>query len=160
MADDPRELALFYFKQGYERQSQGDFREAIELYTRSIEAFPTAEAYTFRGWTHSFMGNLDDAIVDCMQAIDVDPEFGNPYNDIGAYKIEQGKWDEAIPWFEKAIEAKRYDSRCYAHFNMGRVYERKSHWKRAMTCYARAFLENQAYTQALVAFRRLQAMWN
>ncbi len=160
MPDDPRELALLYFKQAFERQTQGEFREALDLYTKSIESFPTAEAYTFRGWTYSFMGDYDMAIADCLEAIDVDPEFGNPYNDIGAYKIEQGKWDEAIPWFEKAIKAKRYDSRCYPHFNMGRVYEQKHDFKRAMTCYARAYLENQEYTQALVAFRRLQAMWN
>jgi hypothetical protein len=52
-----------------------------------------------------------------LQAIKVDPEFGNPYNDIGAYLIEQEKWDEAIPWFQKAMAAPRYEARCYPHFN-------------------------------------------
>ena len=32
----------------------------------------------------------------------MDPDFGNPYNDIGAYLIEMGRLDEAIPWLEKA----------------------------------------------------------
>jgi hypothetical protein len=36
------------------------------------------------------MGLTDDAITECHHAIEVDPDFGNPYNDIGAYLIEQG----------------------------------------------------------------------
>ncbi|NIO09761.1 MAG: tetratricopeptide repeat protein, partial [Deltaproteobacteria bacterium] len=47
-------------------------------------AFPTAEAYTFLGWTYSFMGQLNEAIEECQRAITLDPDFGNPYNDIGA----------------------------------------------------------------------------
>src|SRR5512146_2576579 len=96
MSDDPQELAVEYLRQAYESQMKGEYAQALDLYTRSIDAFPTAEAYTFRGWTYSFMGKLDEAIRECLEAIRVDPEFGNPYNDIGAYLIEQGKWDEAI----------------------------------------------------------------
>ena len=58
--------------------------------------------YTFRGWAVSFLGDLDAAIEDCKRAIRIDPDFGNPYNDIGAYLIEQEEWEEAIPWLEKA----------------------------------------------------------
>ena len=46
---DPRLKATEYFRQAYERQMSGDFDEAIQLYTRSIEIFPTVEAYTCRG---------------------------------------------------------------------------------------------------------------
>lgn len=109
--DDPRQTAAECFRRGYELQSQGDYERALEFYSRSIVAYPTPEAYTFRGWTYSFLGDYNRAMSECFEAIKLDPEFGNPYNDIGAYLIEQGKWDEAIPWFEKAIEAKRYDAR-------------------------------------------------
>jgi len=71
---DPRELAADYFRQAFESQKNGDYAQAIELYSRSIQIFPTAEAYTFRGWTHSFSGDYDRAIEDCYQAIRVDPE--------------------------------------------------------------------------------------
>jgi tetratricopeptide (TPR) repeat protein len=156
---DPK-LAVELFRKAYERQAEGEYSEAIELYTSSIEAFPTAEAYTFRGWAYSLSGDVDRAIADCMQAIEIDPDFGNPYNDIGAYLIEQGKPDEAVEWFEKALTAQRYESRCFPHFNLGRVYERRRQWRRAMACYARAIIENPEYETAKKAFRRLQAMWN
>jgi len=90
----------------------------------------------------------------------VDPEFGNPYNDIGAYLIEQEKWDEAIPWFQKAMLAPRYEARCYPHFNLGRVYEHKRKWQKAKECYAVAYSLDKRYVTALAGLRRLRAMFN
>ena len=157
---DPRQTAAEYFQKAYEQQMAGQYRQAIELYTRSIEAFPTAEAHTFRGWTYSFLGDYDRAIAECLQAIEVDADFGNPYNDIGAYLIEQDKWDEAIPWFEKAIVAKRYEARCYPHFNLGRVYERNHDWQKAKESYGAAYAMDKRYVAALAGLRRLRAAWN
>ncbi|MBS1852566.1 MAG: tetratricopeptide repeat protein [Acidobacteria bacterium] len=158
--DDLRQSAADLFRQAYEQQMAGEFQRAIDLYTSSIEAFPTAEAYTFRGWTYSFSGEYDRAIADCLEAIRVDPDFGNPYNDIGAYLIEQEKWEEAVPWFEKAIAAKRYEARAYPHFNLGRVYEHSREWEKAKACYGKAYALDTRYVAALTAWRRLQAMFN
>jgi tetratricopeptide (TPR) repeat protein len=155
-----RQRALEFFQRAYQCQVGGDYDQAIALYTRSIEAFPTAEAYTFRGWSYSYLGEYEKAIAECLEAIKVDPDFGNPYNDIGAYLIEQGKLDEAIPWLEKATRAKRYEAYCYPHFNLGRVYEQKHQWQEARNSYARAYQMNHQYSVALVAIRRLQARWN
>jgi tetratricopeptide (TPR) repeat protein len=161
MSDDQsRQTAAEYFRKAYELQVQGDYQQAIDFYTRSIQAFPTAEAYTFRGWTYSFLGDYDRAIAECLEAIKVDPEFGNPYNDIGAYLIEQEKWDEAIPWFQKAMLAPRYEARPYPHFNLGRVYEHQHNWTKAMECYATAYSLDQRYLAALSGLRRLRAMLN
>src|ERR1700758_4434857 len=160
LESDLRKLAVEYFQKAYEHQMHGEYDEAISLYSQSIEAYATAEAYTFRGWTYSMLGNQERAIADCLEAIKVDPEFGNPYNDIGAYLIEQGKWDEAIPWFERAMVAKRYEARCYPHFNLGRVYEHQHKWEQAKRCYAQAYTIERKYVMALTAFRRLSAMCN
>ncbi len=158
--NDMHKQAREYFQQAYECQMRGEYQEAIAYYTRSIESFPSAEAYTFRGWTYSFLGDLDRAIQECLQAIKVDPSLGNPYNDIGAYLIQQSKWEEAIPWFQKAMHAARYEARCYPHLNLGRVYEKKHDWKRAKECYARACFLNPHYAEARTALRRLQAQFN
>ena len=74
------------------------------------------------GWTYHFQGRLDEAIAECKRAIEIDPEFGNPYNDIGAYLIELDRFDEAIPWLERAVEAARYEPRHFPHYNLGRAY--------------------------------------
>src|SRR6266404_1140373 len=93
MSDERRHLAVNLFQRAYMLQMEGELDRAAELYRESIDLCPTAEAYTFLGWTYRFQGRLNDAIAECMKAIEVDPSFGNPYNDIGAYLIEQGKYD-------------------------------------------------------------------
>ena len=150
------ERALEYFQQAYEHQMKGELDEAEELYKKSIEAYPTAEAHTFLGWTYSFMGRLEDAIAECHRAIEVDPGFGNPYNDIGAYLIEQGSLDEAIPWLEKAIRARRYEAYHYPHCNLGRVYLAKGMLKRALEEFERALAIEPNYPFARQAIEAIQ----
>ena len=158
--EDDQKAAWDLFRKAYERQMKGEFDEAIKLYTGSIELYPTAEAYTFRGWTYSFMGMLDEAIEDCHHAITVDPDFGNPYNDIGAYLIEKGQLDDAIEWLERATRAKRYERPAFPHLNLGRVYEKKRDWDKAIDCYQKALKINPQYDLAQKAFARLRGMMN
>jgi tetratricopeptide (TPR) repeat protein len=157
---DQRDRAVHFFRQAYALQMQGEYQKAIDMYTRSIEAFPTAEAFTFRGWSYSFLGDYDRAITECHEAIRVDPDFGNPYNDIGAYLIEQGKLVEALTWLERATHAARYEAYCFPWFNMGRVHERRHEWDKARRCYERALKESPDYQVAKVALRKLKIMWN
>jgi tetratricopeptide (TPR) repeat protein len=130
-ATDP-DAAAEYLKRAFQAQMSGDFAAAIDFYRRSIAACPTAEAHTYLGWTYSFQGRLEEAIEECEKAIAVDPTFGNPYNDIGAYLIEMGRLDEAIPWLERATRAPRYESPHFPRFNLGRVYLAKEMYSRAL----------------------------
>jgi Tfp pilus assembly protein PilF len=113
--------ALEFWREGTARLLAGDLEEAIELFTRSLRVHPTAEAYTFRGWAYSFAGRLEEAIEECRKAIATDPTFGNPYNDIGCYLVEQGRLEEAVPWFEQAKKAPRYEPRHFPYLNLGRL---------------------------------------
>lgn len=121
-AEEPRRKAIALWKEAYELQQEGQLEEAIARYSSSIDVFPTAEAYTFRGWAKSFLGQIDEAIDDCKKAIAVDPDFGNPYNDIGSYLVRQGKLTDAVPWLEKAKKAPRYEPRHFPYLNLGRIY--------------------------------------
>ncbi|MGA9773176.1 MAG: tetratricopeptide repeat protein [Blastocatellia bacterium] len=155
-----KRAALLHFQQAYEAQMRGELDEAADLYKQSIAAYPTAEAHTFLGWTYSFMGMSDEAIEQCHRAIEVDPDFGNPYNDIGAYLIEKGDHNGAICWLERAIDAPRYEAYFYPHFNLGRVYEAKGRLFDALNQYKAAIDLNPDYTLAVRAFRKLQSKLN
>jgi Tfp pilus assembly protein PilF len=124
--------ALSLWHEGYLAQAEGDLERAVELYTRSIAVQPTAEAYTFRGWAYNFMGRAEDAIAECHKAIAVDPDFGNPYNDIGAYLMARGELDPAIEWLEKAKRAPRYEARHFPYMNLCRLYAAKDMVRRAI----------------------------
>jgi len=158
--NDPKSRADVLLREAWRLQMKGELHRALELYTRSIDIFPTPEAFTFRGWTWSFLGDYEQAIQECLQAIELDPDFGNPYNDIGAYLIEQGKIDEAIPWLEQAIDARRYESYCFPWFNLGRVYERKGQDVRSQQCYQKALDAQPGYEPAQNALKRVRAHWN
>lgn len=158
--EEMKELAFRYFREAYHRQMKGELEEAIELYRKSIETFPTAEAHTYLGWTYSFSGDYDAAIAECHRAIEIDPDFGNPYNDIGAYLIEKGRVDEAIPWLEQATRARRYESPCFPQYNLGRAWELKHDYPRALAAYTQALELNPQYFLAAAAVRRLKAQFN
>lgn len=104
---------------------------AVELYKRSLTLHPTAEAYTFLGGAYRFQGKIEDAIEECRKAIQVDPDFGAAYNDIGVYLIESCKYDEALPWLERALQSRRYDAYHFPHYNLGRAYLAKEMYSQA-----------------------------
>src|SRR5438034_1261864 len=82
-AEEPcKDAARRAFQAAYILQSAGELERAADAYERSIRLEATAEAHTFHGWALSFMGRYDAAIEECKRAIEVDPSFGNPYNDI------------------------------------------------------------------------------
>jgi Tfp pilus assembly protein PilF len=127
-----RERAMELFEQAYAHQMRKELDDAIRLYQESLALYPTAEAHTFLGWVYSFQGRLDEAIAECHKAIAVDPDFGNPYNDIGVYLIERGDLDGAVPWLEKAKQAPRYEPRHFPYMNLGRVYLQRGRWQDAL----------------------------
>lgn len=142
--------AHILIERAHREQMRGNWGEAIQLYRRSIAMYPTAEAHTFLGWVYSLLERYDEAIAECEEAIALDPGFGNPYNDIGAYLIELEQYDEAMPWLERALTAERYSSPQYPYVNMGRIYEQ----------WGDVYAALEAYEQALeVAPLYLPAEW-
>lgn len=139
---------------------KGELDRAVELYKNSLEIHPTAEAHTYLGWTYHDQGNAEAAIAECKRAIAIDPDFGNPYNDIGAYLIALGRYDEAIPWLERAISAPRYGPRHYPHFNLGRAYFAKSMLKCARESFQKALDIEPEYPLARQAVDSLRRMIN
>jgi tetratricopeptide (TPR) repeat protein len=144
----------------YEAQVSNDYERAIELYKRSIDVYPTAEAHTFLGWVYSFQNRYDEAIAECLEAIRVDETLGNPYNDIGSYLLAKGDSYGSVRWFKRALLAPRYESYAFPHFNLGRVYESRKMFLDAAKHYGLALEQNPQFTEAVVALRRMQAKVN
>ncbi|HEX5135204.1 MAG TPA: tetratricopeptide repeat protein [Thermoanaerobaculia bacterium] len=137
-----RDEAIGFWEEGTSKLLTGDVDGAIRLFTRSLELEPTAEAYTFRGWAYSFQGRIDDAIEECRKAIATDPAFGNPYNDIGCYLMQKGELEEAVPWFEQAKKAPRYEPRHYPYLNLGRLHAARGDLERAVEEFEGALAES------------------
>ena len=103
---DSRDRAEKLLEEALRVQMEGRYSAAAELYHRSLEEFPTAEAHTFLGWTYSFMGRLDDAIEECRKAIEApryDPRHFPHFNLARVY-IQRYEYKPAIEHLRKALE--------------------------------------------------------
>ncbi len=148
------------FRQGYDAQMRGDLDAAERLSRESLAAHPTAEAHTFLGWTLSFRGDYEGAIRECQRAIEVDPDFGNPYNDIGSYLIHLGRHDEAEPWLRRAMLASRYEPRHYPHVNLARVFAKRGDIQAAIRALKIALGMVPGYRPARAELHRLLGLLN
>lgn len=158
MIDTRAKLAIEFFERACQLQLQGELELATQLYRRSIALNPTAEAHTCLGWTYRFQGRLEEAIAECKRAIEVDPSYGNPYNDIGAYLIELGKPAEAVPWLEKATMSSRYATYHFAWYNLGRAYVSQELYRKALECFDNALDIEPGYTPAVEAEARIRRL--
>jgi Tfp pilus assembly protein PilF len=70
--------------------------------------------------------------------------------------IALGKSAEAIPWFEKAIAAKRYCCYQFAHFNLGRVLLEQGKVREAVKSLQRALEFDPNYLPALQALELMK----
>ncbi len=160
-AEEPEETpslqqAFLLWQQGYLLHLFGQYEEAVRLFRKSIEVHPTAEGHTFLGWSLSHLDRTEEALAECKKAIAIDPDYGNPYNDIGVYLIDLGRPDEAIPWLEKAMRAKRYCCYQVPHFNLGRILLMKGRLEEAKRSFERALGYDPDYLPALKALEDIR----
>jgi Tfp pilus assembly protein PilF len=146
----PERRARLQWEAGYVLHQLGEYERAIEAYRASIADRPTAEAHTFLGWSLSYLGRIEEAIAHCKIAIKLDPDFGNPYNDIGVYLLNTGKLEEAVPWLEKAIASKRYCCYQFPNANLGRILLIQGEVERAKRSFERALEFDPQYLPALL----------
>ncbi len=151
--------AFVHWRNGYILHLAGRYEEAAALFQQSIAVYPTAEGHTFFGWSLSKLGRLEDAIAECKKAISLDSAYGNPYNDIGVYLIELGRPEEAIPWLQKAITARRYCCYEFPHFNLGRVLLSQGKIDEAKRSFERALSHNPEYVPAIKGIELIRQDW-
>jgi Tfp pilus assembly protein PilF len=150
-----QERARQLWEQGVQELIAGRIQSSVCCFNESLESCPTAEGYTYRAWAISFLEMFEQAIGDCKKAIELDPDFGNPYNDIGVYLMQLGLLDEAIPWLEGAKLARRYEPRHFPYLNLGHIYMAKGNQGQALEEYVRALELDPENPIALKAVARM-----
>lgn len=160
MIDETRfDLARRAIERATQELSMGDLDSAIALYQDAISLHPTAEAYTLLAQAYGALGLYEDAIEEGMRAIALDPDFGHPYNDIGAYLMAMDCWEAALEWLEKALRAPRSEHPAYPYMNLARVHLHFKQDLKALRAYRNAW-EAEHYLPALDAYQELAGKLN
>ena len=100
--------------------------EALASVERAVALDPLSAAINNSlGGAREGVGRFDDALAAYKQAIEIDPKMTSPYWGIGfAYAYGLGRWDTAMPWFEKGASLDPGDREvpavfAYAHWQLG-----------------------------------------
>jgi Tfp pilus assembly protein PilF len=139
----------------YSRQLEDDLDQAHVLYRKSIKLHATAEAHVHLGWALATKGELDEAIEHCEKAIQLDAFFANPWNDIGAYLIEQDRAEDSLFFLKRAVRMRQYATRCFPHYNLHRAYLALGDRNRAVTHLHEALDADPDFGPALAALSGL-----
>jgi tetratricopeptide (TPR) repeat protein len=104
-------------------------------------------------------GDYDRAVELYRSSLDLHPT-AEAHTFLGWTYHFQGKLDEAIPWLERAIEARRYEPRHFPHYNLGRAYLGKEMYARAIECFQQALEIEPRYALARDTLGSLRRMVN
>jgi tetratricopeptide (TPR) repeat protein len=94
-----------YSKKGGSNHYNGNYKEAIQDFTKAIELDPkNYNSYRGRGWSSLALKDYRGAIQDYTRAIELKPENGDPYRGRGLAKVVLGDKDGGCLDWSKAGE--------------------------------------------------------
>ncbi|WP_246605543.1 tetratricopeptide repeat protein [Sphaerospermopsis torques-reginae] len=120
-------MAIICLKRGNALYTLGDYKSAINNYTRSIQLHPMqfAVAYYNRGNAYYILGKYQDAIHDYTQAINLNLTSDSVYENRGNAYYTLEKYQDAIHDYTQAIKLNptsdnAYYKRGISHKNLGK----------------------------------------
>ncbi len=125
-------------QEGHEAIFNKEHDKALEKFTKALNYKETAEILTLVGWVHSLKENNEKAKTYCLKAIQKDPDYGPPYNDLGSLLLAEGQIEESLKWFDLAKKATNYQNREYPYINAGRAYMTKKNLTKALEEFSKA----------------------
>ncbi|MBT3980746.1 MAG: hypothetical protein HOE90_05285 [Bacteriovoracaceae bacterium] len=125
-------------KQGHKHVLSKNHNLALEMFERANKIKQTTKTLSLISWVHSLKGDLEQAKAICFKAIELNPEQGTPYNDMGSFLLQDSKYHEALDWFKKAKSAKFATNREYPYINSARAYLQLKQYRKALSEFKKA----------------------
>ncbi len=111
------------FHQGNEAGRRKDYREAVRLYTASLQGIDSAKryfVYNNRGLAYRHLKEPGKAMKDLMQALALKPGYAPGYNNIGILYMDRGDFKKALELFNQSLAYSRHYH--LAYYNIACVY--------------------------------------
>ncbi len=137
---------------------RGDYEVALEKLQKALREDPKyATAHTVTGVLYSRIGAHDKAGHHYRRAAELSPEDGGILNNYGQYLCMKGKFEEAYPYFERAVEQPFYSTPELALTNAGRCATVEKDYAKAETYLRLALKRARGYPPTLMAMATLMA---
>ena len=119
-----------------EAHNQGHLSEAVDIYTRIIEAVPDSEKNIIsiirkhRGMAFFAMNNLESAIEDFQKSIEADPKAFRSYYYKGIVYSIQKKYQEAVECYSKSLKLNEFQA--HTNFRRAMAYYELGEYEKSM----------------------------
>jgi tetratricopeptide (TPR) repeat protein len=97
-------------------------------------------AYDLLGWIYLDLGEFQKAEKTLMTAIDIEPMWPSPHNNLARIYLAQGRQKEAVEKYEIALKTNPQNAATY--LSLGLLYEKGLEYKNAMRVYEKALRAN------------------
>ena len=109
-------LARNYYNDRNLAMAQRELHDALEFYPQNPSALH------LRGFIQMGLKKLEEAAESFAQALLAKPDFYEARNNLGAVRMAQGRYDEAVRVIEPLAQEPLYPTPWFAHGNLGRCY--------------------------------------
>ena len=130
--------------EAYNKAQSEEEKEKIRSEFAEADRHLLAEQKNSEGFELLYKKDYQGAIMCLQKAIELDPKFAYPWNNMGYAYYGLGNYNKAIECYHKAIEL----DPDYSHpwNNIGDIYQRLGDWQKAMECYRKAIALDPDYS--------------
>lgn len=94
-----------YKTQGNELMNKGQYKDAINLYSKAISVYPENPAYyTNRAVANQMLNDYDNAIIDAKFSLSIDPLYSKGYTRLGDALEGKKDYNAALDAYKKVLE--------------------------------------------------------
>lgn len=125
--DRTKDQALIHYDMGVHALESRDVRTALLELQKAVEFDPELDvAHNALALVyHMSYAEQDKAIRHYRRALEINPKFSEAATNLGNVFLDQGRFDEAIPLYEKALSDILYKTPYIAENNLGWCYYKK-----------------------------------
>ena len=132
LKNNPKDYQLIY-SVGLSYVNLQNYIEADKYFHKLLYVQKKPEIFFIQANIHKQLKKYDTAITYFEEAIQLNPNFSEAYNNLGNIKKRIGKIEEAISCFKKAIELK--ENNILAYFNLANTYRENRYFNELIETY-------------------------
>lgn len=143
------DLASAYFSKGQPRLALVEL-DKIKEQARDIPYY-----YFLKGLVYLQLKDIDKGIMSFKTAIELDPNYGDAWNNLGLAYLAAKNEEKAIECFEKALAIESYPTPEFAAHNLALVYFQKKDIDKAIAYDEKAITQNWRFLPSYLTLIKL-----